>query len=81
MRSQLCSWLRSKGISFITPQANFVMIEAGRDAKEMQGLMLGKGVAIGRPFPALNTMMRVSIGTDAEMAKFRHVLSELVAAA
>src|SRR6516225_6642105 len=80
-RSQLCSWLRSKGISFITPQANFVMIEAGRDAKEMQGLMLGKGVAIGRPFPALNTMIRVSIGTDAEMAKFRHVLSELVAAA
>jgi len=80
-RSQLCSWLRSKGISFITPQANFVMIEAGRDAKEMQGLMLGKGVAIGRPFPALNTMIRVSIGTDAEMAKFRHVLSELMAAA
>jgi histidinol-phosphate/aromatic aminotransferase/cobyric acid decarboxylase-like protein len=57
------------------------MIEAGRDAKEMQGLMLGKGVAIGRPFPALNTMIRVSIGTDAEMAKFRHVLSELMAAA
>ena len=43
--------------------------------------MLGKGVAIGRPFPALNTMIRVSIGTDAEMAKFRHVLSELMAAA
>jgi histidinol-phosphate aminotransferase len=79
-RTELCSWLETKGIRYIKPQANFVMIETGRKASEMQGLMLAKGVAIGRPFPALNTMIRVSIGTDAEMAKFRRVLSDLVAA-
>ncbi len=54
------------------------MIETGREASEMQASMLAKGVAIGRPFPALNKMIRVTIGTDAEMAKFRQVLSELV---
>jgi len=79
-RSELCAWLSSKGIGFIPPQANFVMIETGRDAREMQSLLLAKGVAIGRPFPPLNKMIRVSIGTDAEMAKFRHTLVELLQA-
>ena len=76
-RNELCSWLTAKGFRFVPPQANFVMIETGKDAREMQARMLAKGVAIGRPFPALNTMVRVSIGTDAEMAKFRHVLTEI----
>ena len=80
-RTELCSWLTTKGFRFIPPQANFVMIETGRNAAEIQARMLAKGVAIGRPFPALSTMIRVSIGTDAEMVKFRHVLSEIVAAA
>jgi histidinol-phosphate aminotransferase len=79
-RSELCSWLKSKGIGFIPPQANFLMIETGREASEMQASMLAKGVAIGRPFPTLNKMIRVTIGTDAEMARFRQAFSELVAA-
>src|SRR5580700_10874590 len=79
-RNELCAWMSQKNIKFIPPQANFVMIETGRDAKEMQAAMLAKGVAIGRPFPALNHMIRVSIGTDAEMAKFRHAFSEVMSA-
>jgi histidinol-phosphate aminotransferase len=78
-RTELCAWLSEKKIRFIPPQANFVMIETRRDAKQMQALMLAKGVAIGRPFPALNKMVRVSIGTDAEMAKFRKVFTEVIA--
>jgi histidinol-phosphate aminotransferase len=78
-RTELCSYLDGKGIRFVPPQANFLMIETGRPASEMQAKLLAKGVAIGRPFPALNTMIRVSIGTDAEMAKFRHALMEVMA--
>jgi histidinol-phosphate aminotransferase len=77
-RSELCAWLKSNHIGFIPPQANFVMIETGKDAKDVQAMMLAKGVAIGRPFPALNKMIRVSIGTDQEMAKFRRVLTEVM---
>jgi histidinol-phosphate aminotransferase len=79
-RDELCAWLTGRKTGFIPPQANFVMIETGRDAKQMQVAMLAKGVAIGRPFPALNHMIRVSIGTDAEMAKFRQVFAEVMAA-
>jgi len=78
-RTELCEWMAHKNIKFIPPQANFVMIETGRDAKDVQAAMLAKGVAIGRRFPPLTTMIRVSIGTDAEMEKFRRVFTEVVA--
>jgi histidinol-phosphate/aromatic aminotransferase/cobyric acid decarboxylase-like protein len=32
---------------------------------------LARKVAVGRPFPALPNMLRVSIGTAEDMAKFR----------
>jgi hypothetical protein len=35
--------------------------------------MPAKGVAVGRPFPPLTNMLRVSIGTDRDMSKFRDV--------
>lgn len=79
-REELCAWLTANKIGYIPPQANFIMIETGRDAKQMQIAMLAKGVAIGRPFPQLNKMIRVSIGTDAEVAKFRRVFTEVTAA-
>ncbi len=78
-RTELCEWMSQKNIKFIPPQANFVMIETGRDAKDVQEAMLAKGVAIGRRFPPLTKMIRVSIGTDAEMAKFRKVFTEVMA--
>jgi hypothetical protein len=37
------------------------------------GDILRLGVAPGHPFPPLDNMLRVTIGTDAEMAKFRDV--------
>jgi histidinol-phosphate/aromatic aminotransferase/cobyric acid decarboxylase-like protein len=30
-------------------------------------------VAVGRPFPPMDNFLRVSIGTDQDMAKFREV--------
>jgi hypothetical protein len=35
---------------------------------------------VGRTFPSVPTMMRVTIGTDSDMAKFRKVLSEVMGA-
>jgi histidinol-phosphate aminotransferase len=72
-RSELCSWLRQKSVRFIEPQANFMMIDIGRDPREFGAEMARRGVAVGRPFPPLNQMLRVSIGTDADMARFREV--------
>ncbi len=72
-RTALTAWLEERGVKFIFPNANFIMIDVGRDAREFITKMPPLGVAPGRPFPPLDNMLRVSIGTDADMAKFREV--------
>lgn len=72
-RRELCGWLHERGIKYIEPSANFMMIDCGRNAREFINTMPKLGVAPGRPFPPLDNMLRVTIGTDAEMAKFRDV--------
>ncbi len=72
-RRELCAWLRERRVNFIEPQANFIMIDVGRNAREFIETMPRMGVAPGRPFPPLTNMLRVTIGTDREMAKFRDV--------
>jgi histidinol-phosphate aminotransferase len=72
-RRELCAWLKEHGVKYIEPHANFMMIDCGRNAREFINTMPRMGVAPGRPFPPLDNMLRVTIGTDAEMAKFRDV--------
>jgi len=72
-RRDLTAWLRDRKVKFIEPNANFLMIDVGRDAHEFITKMPALGVAPGRPFPPLDNLLRVSIGTDADMAKFRDV--------
>ena len=67
-------------LGFCTPQANFIVVETGQDARVMQKKMLAKGIAVGRPFEHLEKMMRVTIGSDAEMAKFRVALTDAMSA-
>jgi len=70
-RSELCDWLRQKRIPYIEPHANFVMMDIGRDVRAFGSEMFRKGVAVGRPFSSLKEMLRVTVGTDVEMARFR----------
>jgi histidinol-phosphate aminotransferase len=79
-RTELCAWLTERKINFIPPQANFIVVETGQDARVMQKKMLAKGIAVGRPFEHLEKMMRVTIGSDAEMAKFRVALTDAMSA-
>jgi histidinol-phosphate aminotransferase len=77
-RTELCNWLKQKKLNHIESQANFVMFDIKKDIKEVGPAMAAKGVAVGRPFPPYDKMMRITIGTDAEMAKFRTALSEVL---
>jgi histidinol-phosphate aminotransferase len=72
-RRETCAWLRELNVKFIDPNANFMMVDVGRNARQFISAMPPLGVAPGRPFPPLDNMLRVTIGTDAEMAKFREV--------
>lgn len=79
IRGEFCDWLKGKNIRYIEPHANFVMVDIKRDVKTFGKKMLQAGVAVGRPFPPLDGMLRVTIGTDAEMRRFREVFLEIYA--
>ncbi len=76
-RNDLVAWLKQKKFNYIESQANFVMFDAKRDIRELGPAMMAKGVAVGRPFPPYDRMMRITIGTDAEMAKFKTAFGEV----
>lgn len=80
VRSRLCQWLRERGLTYIEPQANFLMIRLGRDVRPIIEAMWQRGVAVGRPFPPLDDMLRVSIGTEADMERFREAFAQVYAA-
>jgi histidinol-phosphate aminotransferase len=73
VRAEMCAWLRERKLRYIDTQANFMMIDTGRNAREFMTKMPPLGVAVGRPFPPLDNMLRVTIGTGPEMQKFRDV--------
>ena len=72
-RGDLCAWLREREIGFLKPHANFIMIDVKRDVRSVIPELVRRGVAPGRPFPPLTNMLRVSIGTPADMEKFKRV--------
>ena len=53
------------------------MIDVRRDTKAFGTEMRAKGVAVGRRFPPLDHMLRVTIGTDDEMARFREAFRQV----
>ena len=56
------------------------MIDLKRDVRPVIAGMAKQGVAVGRPFPPLNQMLRVSVGSEADMAKFRAAFERVMRA-
>lgn len=80
-RRDLTSWLAERKVKFIPTQANFLMIDCGRNAREFIAGLPKLGVVPGRAFPPLTNYLRVTIGTDEEMAKFRSAFWQMYKAA
>src|SRR6185503_11096278 len=73
-----------EGLGYTVPaaEANFMMVDVRRDSKAFKMECVKHNVAIGRPFPAVPSYARVSVGTMPELKKavavFRAVLSNQV---
>lgn len=80
IRADLCAWFRQKGLDYVDSHANFVMVDLKRNVRPLLPQMVARGVAVGRPFPPLDNMMRVSIGTAENMEKFKRVFWEVYSA-
>jgi histidinol-phosphate/aromatic aminotransferase/cobyric acid decarboxylase-like protein len=71
VRDDVFSFLEKKGVQYIPSQANFFMMEVKRPGNEFADAMAQQKVIIGRIWPTWPTKVRVSIGTEQEMAKFK----------
>jgi histidinol-phosphate aminotransferase len=80
IRGELCQWLDQNKVRYIPSQANFLMIDVKREVRGFSAAMYREGVAVGRPFPPLNNMLRVTVGNDADMQRFRKTFLKVYSA-
>jgi len=71
-RRETLAWLKENNYKVIgESQSNCFMIDTGRKGRTVITAMQEKGVIIGRTWPIWPLAVRISVGTPAEMAKFR----------
>ena len=78
VKKSVCAELDSLGYRYIPSQANFMMIDLRREARPVINDLRGRGVEVGRLFPALPNFLRVTIGTSAEMKSFLGAFKEVM---
>ncbi|MEP7366864.1 MAG: pyridoxal phosphate-dependent aminotransferase [Acidobacteriota bacterium] len=71
VREDVFEYLDKKGVEFIRSETNFFMIEAKRPGGDIAKAMAENGVMIGRVWPIWPTKVRISVGTQEEMDKFK----------
>jgi histidinol-phosphate aminotransferase len=77
MRKKTASELEAYGYEVIPTQTNFFMVHIGREVVPVIEEFKKRKVLVGRPFPPMNQHLRVSIGTEDEMARFMTAFKEI----
>jgi histidinol-phosphate aminotransferase len=78
VKKNVCAELDTLGYRYIPSHANFMMIDLRREVRPVTSNLRGRGVEVGRLFPALPTFMRVTIGTGPEMKQFLSAFREVM---
>lgn len=72
--------LEALGARVPVSHANFLMADIGRDTVTFRDACRARGIAVGRPFPPLQTQSRISIGTLEEMQRACTVFEQVLKA-
>jgi histidinol-phosphate aminotransferase len=67
------------GCTAYESDANFVMVDVGRDCRAFAAACAARGIRIARPFPPLEHHARITIGTLDEMRRAAAVFAEVLA--
>jgi histidinol-phosphate aminotransferase len=76
-RQEFLNHAQGRMIKPIDPHANFVMFDTHHPATDIIDHFRKNNVLIGRPFPPLDTYVRVSLGTPSQMVAFWRVWDTL----
>ena len=78
-RRDTFAWLATNNYKLIgESQSNCFMIDTGRPGRSVIAALQEKNVYIGRTWPIWPNAVRVSVGTPAEMAKFKSAFKEVM---
>jgi histidinol-phosphate aminotransferase len=77
-RNDTFAFLTANGYKFIPSQSNCFMVDTGRPGIQVIAAMREKNVYIGRTWPIWPNVVRVSVGTPEEMAKFKVAFKEVM---
>jgi len=78
IRQQTVDWLQAQGYSCIPSESNCFMVDVRGDGRAFSRAMEAQGVVVGRSWPIWPERVRVTVGTEAEMQRFRQAFNEAV---
>ena len=71
IREDTFQFLDKKGVKYIPSEANFFMMEVNRPGNTFADAMASNKVVIGRVWPVWPTKVRVTVGSQDDMTKFK----------
>jgi len=77
LRNQTTKELTTLGYQVLPSETNFFMVNVGTDVTPVAEDFKKRGVLVGRKFSPMNNWLRVSVGTEPEMARFMTAFKEL----
>ncbi|MBP6688349.1 MAG: pyridoxal phosphate-dependent aminotransferase [Hyphomonadaceae bacterium] len=78
-RTETITWLEKQGYACTISEANCFMVDVKRPGRQFQADMATHGVNIGRTWPGFDNWPRISVGTEAEMKRFRDAFTAVMA--
>jgi histidinol-phosphate aminotransferase len=77
LRTSVTRELEGHGYPVLPSQANFFMVSLGREVPPVIDEFRKRNILVGRPFPPMTQHLRVSVGTEEEMARFVTAFKEI----
>ena len=78
IRRQTFDWLTRNGYSYIPSESNCFLLDTKRPGQQLRDAMAKENVMIGRVWPIMPTYVRITIGTQEEMAKFQTAFQKVM---
>jgi len=78
IRQQTFQILDRNGFSYIPSESNCFMVDVKRPGQEVRDAMAKENVMVGRIWPIMPTWVRVTVGTQEEMAKFQSAFQKVM---
>ena len=81
IRQQTFQWLDRNGFTYIPSESNCFMVDVKRPGQDLRDAMVKENVFVGRVWPIMPTWVRVTVGTQDEMARFQTAFQRVMKAA